>query len=199
MHARSPRIAAHTRRWLPPAALAAAAATGLAGCGTSRSGAGSFNPSGDIAGTAARENATAAPADPGALPTEQTDRLVLRSYSDYQRAYRTAYERNDPSGLPAVATDPILTSVTNDIEEMRAKGVIWRFANVYNPRVYARSSDGRYVYVVDCVRTLAGYRYSAKTGKRLGGGPGTAYRYRTTLAYEGTTWKVSNTKRDTPC
>lgn len=182
-----------------PATLVALAAVALSGCG-SNSSAGAFDPSGDLANSAAADVGTAAPANPAPAATQQTDRLALKAYQAYQDAYRTAYEHNDPSGLPAVATDPILTTVTNDIEKLKAKGVIWRFANTFNPRVYARSDDGRYVYIVDCIRTLAGYRYSARTGKRTGGGTGTAaYRYRTTVANEGGVWKVSNTKRDNAC
>jgi hypothetical protein len=173
------------------------ALAGLAvGCGSGSSPGGTFQPSGSLADPASPSTAQAGP---GALPTEQVDAQVLRHYAAYQKAYKTAYETNDPSGLPAVATDPLLTTVTRDIERTRAKGEIWRFVNISNPRVYARSQDGLTVYVVDCMRTLAGYRFSTRTGKRTGGGPGGTYQYRTALKYDAGVWKVSNTKRDQPC
>ncbi|KAB2379697.1 hypothetical protein [Actinomadura montaniterrae] len=95
--------------------------------------------------------------------------------------------------------DPLLAQLTKDIESTKAKGEIWRFTNTLNPRVYAQSKDGTKVYVIDCVNTLAGYRYSAKTGKRTGGGPGGAYIYRTTVQYDSGTWKVAATTRDRTC
>ncbi|ACY96725.1 MULTISPECIES: hypothetical protein [Thermomonospora] len=171
--------------------------TGLtAACASGSSGKGTFRPSGSLARPAASDAAQAAP---HTLPTEQVDAQVLQSYAAYQKAYKKAYETNDPSPLSEVATDPLLTTLTEDIERTRAKGVIWRFVNISNPRVYARSDDGYTVYVVDCMRTLAAYRFSAKTGKRLGGGPGGTYQYRTAVTYESGAWKVSNTKRDKPC
>lgn len=188
------------RRTSPQALAAAACAAlglALAGCGSGSS-AGTFKPSGDLANSAGPSGRAIA-ATPRPMPTEQVDRLVLQAYTDYQKTYKTAYERNDPAELPTVATDPVLTQVTKDIAKLRARGVIWRFVNVHNPRVYARSDDGRYVYVVDCVRTLAAYRFSARTGKRTAAGTGSAHRYRTTVAYEAGTWKVSHTKRDNPC
>ncbi|MBA9003830.1 hypothetical protein [Thermomonospora cellulosilytica] len=182
---------ARTVRPLGPLALAGL----ITACASNPAG-GTFRPSGTLTDPAAT---AATPAAPEALPTEQVDAQVLRSYAAYQQAYKKAYETNDPSHLPPVATDPLLTTVTEDIEKTRAKGEIWRFVNISNPQVYARSKDGRTVYVVDCMRTLAAYRYSTKTGKRLGSSKGGTYRYRTAVKYTSGTWKVSNTKRDKPC
>ncbi|REE96008.1 hypothetical protein [Thermomonospora umbrina] len=165
-------------------------------CGAGSSPGGTFQPSGSLRAPTAP---TGGPTGPGALPTPQIDAQVLRQYNAYQQAYKTAYERNDPSDLPAVATDPLLTTVTRDIERTRAKGEIWRFVNISNPRVYARSPDGLTVYVLDCMRTLAVYRYSAKTGRRTGNGEGGRYRYRAAVKYENSAWKVSDTKRDKAC
>ncbi|MGK5559254.1 hypothetical protein ACSNOI_47420, partial [Actinomadura kijaniata] len=139
------------------------------------------------------------PSHPSALPTAQVDQAVLARYREYQQVYKRAYERNDPTELSTVATDPLLTHVTKDIERMKAQHQIWRFTNISNAKVYARAKDGLTVYVVDCMRTLAGYRYSAKTGKRTGGGTGDAYLYRTAVRYDQGTWKVSDTIRDKKC
>lgn len=95
--------------------------------------------------------------------------------------------------------DPLLSQVTKDVEATKARGEIWRFSNTLNPRVYARSKDSTKVYVIDCIRTLAAYRYSAETGERLDGGPGDAYVQRTTLQYDSGTWKAAATARDERC
>lgn len=178
-----------------PVLLAVCAAAGCGSSGSSSSG--ELAPSGqfDTGGTAPAQ--TAVP--PSAIPTAQLYKTVLDRYGAYQAAYKKAYETNDPAGLADVALDPLLTEVTNDVEATKAKGQIWRFTNTFNPRVYARSKDSTKVYVIDCVRTLAGYRYSAKTGKRIDGGTGGAYVYRTTLQYDSGTWKAAATARDKPC
>ena len=187
----------------PRAAAAAAAAALLAlctatGCGTSGSSSnGELAPSGSLDNGAA--NPSPAADAPSAVPTAELYRTVLQRYRAYQDAYKKAYETNDPSALPDVAADPLLTEVTNDVEATKAKGVIWRFTNTFNPRVYARSKDSTKVYVIDCVSTLAAYRYSAKTGKRLSGGPGVAYIYRTTFQYASGTWKAAATVQDKKC
>jgi hypothetical protein len=176
------------------------AVAGLAvACGESSSPSGAFNPSGDKVSPVPAAETPGAGAVPSTMPTEQVDAQVLKAYADYQRAYRKAYEANDPTRLTEVAMDPLLATVTKDIERVRAKGEIWRFANVSNAKVYARSADGLNVYVVDCMRTIGAYRYSARTGERLGGGTGAAYLYRTAVTYRSGVWKVSNTKRDRPC
>ncbi|MFC6934212.1 hypothetical protein ACFQHO_30290 [Actinomadura yumaensis] len=140
-----------------------------------------------------------ASAAPSPLPTDQMDKAALKVYREYQTVYQRAYENNDPSELASVAADPILTRVTNDIAATKAKGEIWRFTHAYNPRVYARAKDGSAVYVSDCVRTLAAYRFAAKTGKRTGGGPGDSFLYRTTVQNASGTWKVAEIVRDKKC
>jgi hypothetical protein len=177
--------------------LVAAAVCAVAGCGSSGSSSnGEFAPNGSFDTGAA---APAPAAAPSAIPTAELYKTVLKRYRAYQDAYKKAYETNDPSTLPDVAMDPLLTKVTDDVKATKAKGEIWRFANTFNPRVYARSKDSTKVYVIDCVRTLAAYRFSAKTGKRLSQTPGEAFVYRATLAYDSGTWKVAANVRDRQC
>ncbi|WP_329094585.1 hypothetical protein OG979_09805 [Actinomadura citrea] len=167
-----------------------------AGCGSSgSSGGGELAPNGrfDTGGTPAAAGA------PTAIPTEQLFTTVLARYRAYQAAYQAAYEKNDPAGLTDVAMDPLLTEVTDDVEATKAKGQIWRFTKTLNPRVYAASKDRTKVYLIDCVNTVAGYRFSAKTGKRTGGGKGGAYLYRYTVQYDGGSWKVAASVRDRTC
>ncbi|KAB2341290.1 hypothetical protein [Actinomadura rudentiformis] len=178
---------------------AAAALLTLTACGSTGSSSGDFNPNGAPSGARPATDSTPQAAPPPTMSRQQIDKLVLDRYREYQRVYKQVYETNDPAQLATVAMDPLLTTVTEDVERTRAKGVIWRFTNISNPRVYARSKDGLNVYVVDCMRTLAGYRFSTKTGKRTGGGTGSAYRYRTAVSFDAGVWKVSNTKRDSRC
>ncbi|WP_165978505.1 hypothetical protein, partial [Actinomadura darangshiensis] len=158
---------------------------------------GELSPDGrlDPAGAASAPAAAA----PSAIPTAQLYKTVLQRYRAYQDAYKKAYATNDPTRLPDVAKDPLLSDVTKDVEATKAKGEIWRFTNTFNPRVYARSKDYTKVYVIDCVRTLAAYRYSAKTGKRMDQLPGGAFVYRATVQYESGTWKVAANVRDRQC
>ncbi|GAA2168083.1 hypothetical protein [Actinomadura napierensis] len=180
------------------AAIPLAALPLLAGCGTSHPSSGALKPEGSFATGGTAAPATTAPA-PSAVPTAQLYKTVVQRYRDYQAAYKQAYATNDPSGLPAVATDPLLAQLTKDIESTKAKGEIWRFANTYNPRVYATSKDATKVYVIDCVRTLAAYRYSAKTGKRTAEAPGGSFIYRSTVQYDSGTWKVAASVQDRAC
>lgn len=196
--ARTVRRAAPTPTARASAACATALALALAGCGTSGSSGGALDPTGTFATGPASAPTSAAPA-PSAVPTAQLHKAVLDRYREYQKAYKQAYETNDPSGLPTVAMDPLLTQVTDDIAATEAEGEIWRFTNTHNPRVYAKSTDSTKVYVIDCIRTLAGYRYSATTGERLGGGPGDAYLYRSTVQWHSGTWKVAASVRDRTC
>ncbi|XRQ11864.1 hypothetical protein ACN3XK_13540 [Actinomadura welshii] len=168
-----------------------------AGCGSSgASSGGELAPKGSIESGAAPSPAADAPS---AIPTAQLFKTVLDRYREYRDVFKKAYDGNDPSELDTVAMDPLLTEVTKDIEATKASGHIWRFTMTVNPRVYARSRDSTKVYLIDCVRTLAGYRYSAKTGERTGGGPGGAYLYRYTVQYDDGTWKVAASVRDGEC
>ncbi|MQY03753.1 hypothetical protein [Actinomadura macrotermitis] len=176
--------------------------SGLAACGQERSGNGAFKPSGGDEDTAAAAPAGTAPSQagaPSAQPTAQVNETVLERYRAYQAMYKRVYEINDASELATVAADPLLSEVTKDVERTKAKGEIWRFTNVSNPRIYARAKDGQTVFIVDCLRTLAGYRFSAKTGKRTGGGSGDAYLYRVAVKYDAGAWKVSDAVRDKKC
>lgn len=176
-------------------ALTAIAAT--ASCGGSSSG-GAFKPSGTFGGGAAAPATTAA-TPPSALPTAQVDQDVLQRYREYQRVYKQVYATNDPTPLAAVATDPLLTSITRDVEQTRSKGEIWRFTNALNPKIQGRTKDGSQVAVLDCVRTLAAYRYSAKTGKRLSGYEGGTFLYQVIMKFEGGTWKASKATQGKEC
>ncbi|WP_165964669.1 hypothetical protein, partial [Actinomadura sp. KC216] len=138
-------------------------------------------------------------AAPSGIPEKQLYQTALKRYRAYQAAYQKAYETNNAAELSTVAVDPLLGQVTKELEATKAKGELWRFTNTFNPRVYARSTDSSKVYVIDCVRTLVGYRFSTTTGKRISGGPGAAYVYRTTLQYDGRTWKAAATVRDKQC
>jgi hypothetical protein len=170
----------------------------VAGCGSSgSSSSGELAPNGSLNDDVPAATPAAAP--PSGIPPEQLYKTVLDRYRAYQAAYKKAYETNDPAELPAVTMDPLLSQVSKDIEATKAKGEIWRFTNTLNPRVYARAKDSTKVYVIDCVNTLTAYRFSAKTGKRLSGGPGSAYVYRATVQYDAGTWKVAATVRDKPC
>ncbi|TMQ90704.1 hypothetical protein ETD83_34250 [Actinomadura soli] len=169
----------------------------VAGCGSSgSSSSGELAPNGSLNDGGAPAPAAAAPSG---IPEKQLLKTVLKRYRDYQTAYMKAYETSNAGDLPAVAMDPLLSEVTRDVEATKAKGEIWRFTNTLNPRVYARARDSTKFYVIDCVRTLAAYRFSAKTGKRIDGGPGTAYVYRATVQYDSGAWKVAATVRDKPC
>ncbi|MEU6039299.1 hypothetical protein ABZ801_28240 [Actinomadura sp. NPDC047616] len=178
-------------------AVALTAITATASCGGSSSG-GAFQPSGTFGGPSAPPATTAAP-PPSALPTAQVDQTVLQRYREYQRVYKQVYETNDPAPLAAVATDPLLTDVTQDVEKTRSKGEIWRFTNVLNPKIQGRSTDGTQVIVLDCVRTLGAYRYSARTGERLGSLPGGTALYQVFMRYDAGTWKASKATLGKKC
>ncbi|MFD0856211.1 hypothetical protein ACFQ07_28490, partial [Actinomadura adrarensis] len=158
---------------------------------------GTFKPDGSLA----RDTPASTPAAraPSALPTAEVNKAVLARYTEFRKLESRAYSSNDPGQLPTVATDPILTETTRNIEDQQSRSEVWRYTTVSNAKVYARSQDGLTVYVIDCLRTLAAYRYSLKTGKRTAGGPGVAYRYRTAVRYDQGTWKVSETVRDKRC
>ncbi|NKZ03881.1 hypothetical protein [Actinomadura latina] len=182
---------------------AATAVALLALCTAAACGSSGSSSNGELAPNGSFNTAPAAPsraADaPSAMPTAELYKTVLKRYRAYQDAYKKAYETNDAGILQDVAMDPLLTEVANDVEATEAKGVVWRFTNTFNPRVYARSKDSTKVYVIDCVSTLAAYRYSAKTGKRIEQLPGGAFVYRATVAYDSGTWKVAANVRDRQC
>ncbi|WP_157610402.1 hypothetical protein [Spirillospora albida] len=179
-------------------ALMLAAALALTACGPSPSASdGKLDPAGSAGD--ARPSPASTVAAPSAQPTEQLYKTVLDRYREYQAVYKRTYERNDPSELSTVAMEPLLSRLVKDVEKTKAKGEFWRFTNSLNPRVYAKSKDSTKIYVLDCVRTLAAYRFSSATGKRLGGGPGGAYVVRTTVQYDSGTWKVAELVQDRPC
>ncbi|MFI0353465.1 hypothetical protein [Actinomadura sp. 9N407] len=200
MHARLVRTSPHGRPCVRPTLVLAAllATAALTACGQ-QSSSGDFKPNGSLASTSPQNDAPAGTAAPSALPTAQVNKTVLDVYREYQRVYKRVYESNDPTDLTTVAMDPLLGQITRDVEQTKAKGEIWRFTNISNAKVYARAKDGQTVYVIDCLRTLASYRFSAKTGKRIGGSEGASYLHRTAVRYDAGTWKVSETVRDDKC
>jgi hypothetical protein len=173
----------------------------LTGCGGSSGSAGAFDPAGQPQTSApAAAPATSAPsAPPSTMTVQQINTQVLARYRAYQKAYEKAYERNDPSGLTAHVMDPLLGVIAKDIEKMTAKQEIWRFHNVLNPRIKGRAPNSSVVTVIDCVRTLAAYRFSTKTGKRLGAYRGGTRAYLAVLKYVDGTWKISNATEGQKC
>jgi len=180
----------------------------LAACGGRPSG-GGFHPDGqapgDDASTAPSAGASgsagsSAGTTPGAGgPMPRTPQSALAAYRGYQRTYEMAYENNDPGLLPPVAMDPLLSIITNDINEIRAQGFIWRFHNVLNPHVQGSSADGSSVVILDCLKTLGSYKFSAKTGKRIGSWRGGTAAYQATMRYSGSTWKISEATEGEKC
>jgi hypothetical protein len=176
----------------------------LAACGgTASPKSGAFNPSGssDSVSSSAPVTPSSAPVEtaPSAMTTEQITTSVLNGYRKYQAAYEAAYETNDPSGLTAVSMDPLLSTITKDIEKTKAKGEFWRFHNSLNPKIQRRSKDNMTVVVVDCVRALVANRFSIRTGKRLSRQEGGALLYQAVVKYDSGTWKVSSGKWGTKC
>ena len=101
--------------------------------------------------------------------------------------------------LTPVAVDPLLSIITKDVQATASKGEIWRFTNVLNPKIQGRSKDNQTVVVLDCVRTLGAYRYSAKTGKRLGAYRGGTRLYQVFMQYSNGTWMVSKARQGPKC
>jgi hypothetical protein len=198
MHARLVRSPSYGRRCVRPALLASLLLTAtLTACGNDDS-SGSFKPNGSLAGNTPGSGTPATP-PPSALPKAEVNKAVLARYAEFRKLYKQAYGSNDPDQLPTVAMDPLLAETTRDIQRLQSRNEVWRFTTVSNAEVYARSRDGRTVYVADCLRTLAAYRYSLKTGKRTAGGPGRSFLHRTAVRYDQGTWKVSQSVQDEQC
>lgn len=175
------------------AACALVLASTLAACGN-RPSAGEFNPHGSAPPP---QTPAAAPQTPVAPSVAQ--RSALDAYRSYQLAYEKAYQTNDARGLTAVAVDPLLSQVTQDVARIRAQGLIWRFHNVLNPQVQGRSKDGSRVVILDCVHTLGAYRFDAKTGKRLSAWRGGSRFYQAIMRLSGNTWKISEARQGNRC
>ncbi|MCW2903631.1 MAG: hypothetical protein JWO67_5896 [Streptosporangiaceae bacterium] len=170
-----------------------ALASVIAGCGGSGA-AGTFRPSGDTAGqTPAGTPATAPGAGtPVAVDTTALAPTIVARYRRFQQLYEAASGSNNAGPLAEIATDPILTSITQEIEDSRRKGDIWRFHNSINPRLAAITSDGRHAIVLDCLHTLGAFKYDAKTGKQTAAFHKGGYtRYRAVMTLDGGTWKLS--------
>jgi hypothetical protein len=191
-------------RFITPVGAALMLTCSLAACGSSGQ-AGAFQPAGQPASAATQPpSGGRAAADPAAPPATMTaaqiNAQVLARYREYQRVYKQIYETNDPAPLASVAIDPLLTIITKDVKETAAKGEIWRFTNVLHPQIQGRSKDGAIVIVLDCVRTLGAYRYSAKTGRRLGATSNGGTRlYQAVMKFTGGTWKISEGRQGKKC
>jgi hypothetical protein len=180
----------------------------LAACGGRASG-GGFHPNGrapadgsstapsSAASGSAGSSAGTTPGTGGPMP--KTPQSALAAYRGYQLTYERAYENNDPSLLNAVAMDPLLSLVSRDINNIRAQGFTWRFHNVLNPHVQGSSADGSSVVILDCVKTLGSYKFSAKTGKRIGSYRGGTAAYQATMRYSDSTWKISEATEGEKC
>lgn len=186
-------------RFARPLALFALAGLTL-GCGSSSPKGGTFQPSGRLPDASSpATNPTDPSAPPTTIPLKQINKAVLDRYREYQKIYRQVYETNDPAPLADVAMDPLLAAVTQDVKATAAKGEIWRFTNVLNPKIQARSKDNSVVVILDCVHTLAAYRFSVRTGKRLSTQDGETKLYQVALRYNSGAWKVSNAKWGKKC
>ena len=174
----------------------------LSGCAAASPSAedGSFSPAGSNASTPTTAPTAVATTPP--LTKAEADKTVLSRYRAYQKAYETAYATGDPDPLAEVTTDPLLSIITEDVQATfkDRKGAVWRFHNLLNPRIGSRSADLSSIVVVDCVRTLGAYKFSAKTGKRIGGtDKSSTYTYQVRLQYDGTTWKAAEARKGKRC
>lgn len=171
----------------------------LSGCGSTPTKDGAFDPSGTTA-PAPGAPATAAPTP--TLTKAEADKAVLARYREYQQVYEKVYATGDPTPLADVAADPLLGIITQDVQATYKdkKGVVWRFRNLLNPKIGSRSADLSSIVVVDCVRTLGAYKFSAKTGKRIGGtDKSSTYTYQARFQYDGTTWKAAEARKGKRC
>jgi hypothetical protein len=181
-----------------------------AACG-SRTEGGGFHPSGrvpaDASSTGSSGSSGSAANGPGAVdtnpgvgtPAPKTPQSALSAYRAYQLAYEQAYLDNDASVLNPVVMDPLLTVISKDIASVRTDGLIWRFHNVLNPKIQGSSSDGSTVVILDCVRTLGSYKFSAKTGKRLAAWRGGTAEYQAIMRYSADIWKISEATEGGKC
>jgi len=182
----------------------------LTACG-SRTEGGGFHPSGKApadgaspgsssSATSGAGGAVAGDGHPGVgTSAPKTPQSALAAYRGYQLAYEKAYETNDASVLDPVAMDPLLTAVAKDIEAVRADGFIWRFHNAINPRVQGNSDDGATVVILDCLKTLGSYKFSAKTGRRISSWRGGTAQYQATMRYSSSIWKISDATEGGKC
>jgi hypothetical protein len=180
----------------------------LVACG-SRTDGGGFHPSGgqapaDGSSTAPSAGATGTAGSsgdaPGAgAPAPRTPQSAMAAYRGYQLAYEAAYEKNDVSALSAVAMDPLLAKISQDINKVRSQGIIWRFHNVLNPQVQGGSADGSSVVILDCVKTLGSFKFDAKTGRRLGSWRGGTAEYQAIMRYADGIWKISDATEGGKC
>ncbi|WP_345354251.1 hypothetical protein [Actinoallomurus liliacearum] len=142
-------------------------------------------------------NTAGGPASNGPLP--RTPQSAVVAYREYQRMYEQAYETNDTSRLDTVAMDPLLSIIEKDVAKIQRQGVFWRFHNVLNPQVQGGSKDDSVVVILDCVRTLGSYRFSARTGKRLAAWRDGSHLYQAVMRYSDGTYKISDATEGRKC
>lgn len=184
----------------------------LTACGSRATG--GFHPSGQVAATdssaASSSAASAGPAPqtgatadtgggagPGPLP--RSPQSALAAYREYQRMYEQAYQTNDTGRLGTVAMDPLLSIIDRDVAKIKQQGVFWRFHNVLNPKIQGRTKDDSIVVILDCVRTLGSYRFSAKTGERLASYRDGSHLYQAIMRYTDDTYKISDATQGRKC
>jgi hypothetical protein len=129
-------------------------------------------------------------------------KTVLDDYRAYQAAYQQAYESDDPSGLSTVAAGPLLSAVTKDIQQTKAKDLVYRFVVQLNPRVQFWERNQSLAVVVDCIRTLSWYSFSVTTGKPVRSDTSSSTKlYRYAMTYDPTSraWKASAVKGASKC
>ena len=188
-------------------ALAALAAALLTGCGSAKTGDGTFHPSGadssaDPAASSPATSSLAAPA-PSAMTDQEFTKTVLDAYRAYQKAYVRAYQTASAAELDAVALDPLLAAVTKDVRQTAAQRRVYRFAFELNPRVQTWRPDRSVAVVIDCVRTIGWYAFSLTTGKKVASGSNrpTTKLSRVGMKYDpgARTWKAYATEGNSRC
>jgi hypothetical protein len=173
----------------------------LAGCGDRHPG--GFHPSGQApaAGSGASSAGGVSPAGTASAddPAARTPESALAAYRNYQHVYEQVAETQNTRALGAVATDPLLSVITKDVAKAKRQGVFWSFHNVLNPRVQGSSADNSTIVILDCVRTLGSYRYSAKTGKRLGSWNEGSHLYQAIMRFTDGVYKISDATQGRKC
>jgi hypothetical protein len=181
----------------------------LAACG-GRASEGGFHPSGGqapadgsstgpSAGAGGASGSTGDGSAGAGGPAPKTPQSAMAAYRDFQLAYEAAYENNDVSALSAVAMDPLLAKISQDINKVRSQGIIWRFHSVLNPQVQGGSADGSSVVILDCVKTLGSFKFDAKTGRRIGSWRGGTAEYQAIMSYADGIWKISDATEGGKC
>jgi hypothetical protein len=177
----------------------------LAACGASTT-SGSFHPDGQAqnvvdpsGGTSILPGGTGATVPPSTMSSPQIDSGVLTAYRNFQQVYEQAYATNGTAQLSTVAVNPLLSSITGDINSDAAQGIIWRYANVLNPRVQSHSSNNGAVAVIDCIESLGAHKFSTRTGNMIASIAMTKRYYVAVMHYSDGTWKAYSVVEGKSC